>query len=868
MKFFAPEVVQTSAMDCGPAALKCLLEGFGVSASYGRLREACQTDVDGTSIDTLEDIAVQLGLDAEQIMVPKDHVLLDEADALPAIVVVRLPNGFTHFVVVWRRHGPWVQLMDPASGRRWWTREQLVERLYVHETSVPAEAFREWALSDDFAKPLARRMRDIGCEDDALVDQARAKDWSGLAALDAGTRMLGSLVASGAIAKGSDARAILAAILEDSSALPESWFTARPAPDVDGEPQVRMRGAVLLRVTGVSKLAEKRRDLPRDLARALDEPPTHPLRELARFVRESGWLTPSALLFAVTLAGLGALVEAVLLRAALDLPRDFATVEQRLGAVVALIVFLLGVRLLDGPIAASTVRIGRQIEVRLRRAFLEKIPRLEDRYFQSRPISDMAERAHAIAAVRTLPELGAGILRSCAELAATTFAIAWFDPPSAPFAIVIALGAVLVPLAWQPALLELDMRVRTHGGALARLTLDALLGLMPIRSHNAQTAIAREHESLLVEWTRSSRELVTASAWAGTIQYAVVVSAVAWMVVRFVARTEDTSGVLLLVYWGLALPTLSEEIALNLRQYPGQRNATMRLLEPLGALEEPTTDARADADSSGGVSIELRDVTVVAGGHTILSELSLEIRPGEQVAVIGPSGAGKSSLAGLLLGWHRAAAGDVLVDGSALDRAHLDRLRRCTAWVDPAIQVWNRSLLDNLQYGAEPSAADHLAAVLENADVQPLLDRLPSGLQTPLGEGGALVSGGEGQRVRLGRSMMRPNARLVVLDEPFRGLDRDRRRALLARAKNWWKQATLLCITHDVSETLDFDRVLVVEGGKIVEDAAPRTLADDPSSRYRALLLAERALLESLWGGPEWRRARLVGGQLTMRGER
>ena len=120
-RLLAPEVVQTSAMDCGPAALRCLLQGFGIAASYGRLREACQTDVDGTSIDTLEAVAGQLGLEAEQIMLPVDHVLLPEAQALPALVVVRHPNGVTHFVVAWRRHGPVVQVMDPATGRRWST---------------------------------------------------------------------------------------------------------------------------------------------------------------------------------------------------------------------------------------------------------------------------------------------------------------------------------------------------------------------------------------------------------------------------------------------------------------------------------------------------------------------------------------------------------------------------------------------------------------------------------------------------------------------------------------------------------------------------------------------------------------------------
>src|SRR5215469_15352483 len=161
-RFLVPEVVQASGMDCGPASLKALLEGFGIHASYGRLREACQTDVDGSSIDTMEEVARQLGLDAEQIMLPSDHVLLREAKALPAIVVVRLPNGTTHFVVVWRRHGPLLQLMDPATGRRWVTLRRFLEDLYIHTATVPAEAWREWAGSDLFQATLRRRLRDLG----------------------------------------------------------------------------------------------------------------------------------------------------------------------------------------------------------------------------------------------------------------------------------------------------------------------------------------------------------------------------------------------------------------------------------------------------------------------------------------------------------------------------------------------------------------------------------------------------------------------------------------------------------------------------------------------------------------------------------
>src|SRR5438034_7375089 len=96
-RFFVPEVVQTSAMDCGPAALKALFGGFGLYLSYGRLREACQTDVDGTSIDTLETVAQQLGMDAAQMLTPADLLLLPQSGCLPAIVAVRLPAGGTHF---------------------------------------------------------------------------------------------------------------------------------------------------------------------------------------------------------------------------------------------------------------------------------------------------------------------------------------------------------------------------------------------------------------------------------------------------------------------------------------------------------------------------------------------------------------------------------------------------------------------------------------------------------------------------------------------------------------------------------------------------------------------------------------------------
>ena len=145
-----------------PRTQKANSDSFGLSVSYGRLREACQTDVDGTSIDTLEEVAGQLGLEAEQVMVPADHLLLAGSDALPAIVVVRLASGTTHFVVAWRRHGGVVQVMDPSTGRRWPGVHSFLDEIYVHTMPLPAAQWREWAGSEGFLDPLTRRMTRLG----------------------------------------------------------------------------------------------------------------------------------------------------------------------------------------------------------------------------------------------------------------------------------------------------------------------------------------------------------------------------------------------------------------------------------------------------------------------------------------------------------------------------------------------------------------------------------------------------------------------------------------------------------------------------------------------------------------------------------
>jgi ABC-type bacteriocin/lantibiotic exporter with double-glycine peptidase domain len=893
-RIFVPEVVQTSAMDCGPAALKCLAEGFGIPVSYGRLREACQTDVDGTSIDTMEEVAVQLGLEAEQIMAPADFVLLPEANLLPAIAVVLRASKVTHFVVAWRGYGGLLQVMDPAIGRQWEPKAQFLSSLYIHTLAVPATGWREWAESEKFTLPLGRKLDDLGISrkaaDHFIESALSASGWQALSRLDAGTRCLSSMVRSGGIRRGGEAERVLDRLLKQSTRapkeerglIPSNYWSAWSAPPEDGEERVFFKGAVLVHVKGRRKesVVEESGKLPPDVAAALKEKPGRPAVELLRMLKADGLFAPALVVTALGLATLGVLVEAILFRSLLDMPREFGLSGQRLGVMAALLIFLTALMLLELPVMSGILRIGRHLEARLRTTFLEKIPKLGDRYFHSRLTSDMAERSHSTHRIRLLPGLGGQFLRSVFELMVTVAGIIWLDRALATPALVAASLAVGLPLVVQPLLTERDLRVRNHTGALSRFYLDALLGLVPVRTHKAERALRREHESLLVEWARASfsvqRLVIVVEALQGLTGFGLA----AWLMLNHISRAGETGGALLLVYWALNLPGLGEEIAQVMRQYPSYRNVTLRLLEPIGALEDKTTSPESadnlspvsagngfdSADPCLGVAIELVNVNVHAAGHTILEAINLKIEPSDHVAIVGLSGAGKSSLLGLFLGWYRSAEGSVLVDGAALEGASLDQLRKQTAWIDPAVHLWNRSLFSNLCYG-NPNGVP-TASLLEQSELRQLLEKLPDGLQTDLGESGGLVSGGEGQRVRFGRALLRRGVRLALLDEPFRGLDRHQRRELLARARAHWEGATLLCVTHDVGETMGFPRVLVVENGRIVEDGNPAELARQANSRYRALLEAEESVREGSWSGGQWRQLRLEDGRLLEKLER
>lgn len=880
-RWFAPEVVQTSEMDCGPAALKCLLEGFGIPANYGRLREACCTDVDGTSIDAVEEVAVQLGLDAEQLILPADHLLLSGADALPAAAIVKLPDGTPHFVTVWRTHGPLVQVMDPAIGRRWLIQRRFLTDLWIHRHRLEPEAWRAYAEGEGFLTPLRQRIDGLthGWTDrDRLIDEALGDPgWRSLAALDAAARLTGGLVAAGGLKKGREAVVALerffreAAHGDGASAIPAAYWSVVPA--ADGE-SLLFSGAVIVRAAGLNdpdRQEETPAPLPPDMAAAIATPELHPEREILRTLKSDGLLAPALALIALIAAAAGVTVQALILGGLLNVGRVAGLPVRGAGVVIAFFAVFLILLMLEMPLTALATRMGRRLEARLRIAFLEKIPRLPDDYLHSRLVSDMVQRAHNLRQLRSLPLLSFTLLRIFFGLLFTAAGVIWLNPDAWGTVSVTVTAAIAMSFAAQPLLREQDLRIRTIRGALTRYHLDALLGMIPIRSHSGQDAIRSRHERLLVKGIRAQTSFYRTDLFASGVEAVLGAGLAVWILWGYMSGQPSATGALLTIYWSLRLPMLGGDLVRTAQQYPMHRNRVRRILEPLGATEEDAEEARveksparAPAPAAQGAALRLEGVRVLAAGSEIVKDVDLRIDPGERIAVVGPSGAGKSSLAGVLMGLRQPAAGRILADGRPLTGAGRRRLRADTAWVDPTVALWNRSFLDNLLFGAPPGGGDGaLRTAIDMADLAETIRRMPRGLRTRLGESGRLVSGGEGQRVRLARAALRRNARLAILDEPFRGLARGQRRALLEKALAHWENATLLFISHDVADTLLLPRVLVMADGRIVEDGAPDDLRRQRHSLYRSMLKDEAAIAARFKEDAGWRRLWVENGRAS-----
>ena len=221
-------------------------------------------------------------------------------------------------------------------------------------------------------------------------------------------------------------------------------------------------------------------------------------------------------------------------------------------------------------------------------------------------------------------------------------------------------------------------------------------------------------------------------------------------------------------------------------------------------------------------------------GRTILNGLSFEVPAGSSVAIVGPSGAGKSTIGRLLFRFYDPQGGRILIDGQDIRKVQQDSVRAAIGIVPQDSVLFNDKLAYNIAYGAEDASDEDVAQAAQDAALMPLIERLPDGFETMVGERGLKLSGGEKQRVAIARTLVK-NPPILLLDEATSALDTRTEQEILGTLKRLEKGRTTLAIAHRLSTIADADRILVLDNGELAE------------SGTHAQLLARNGLYAEMW---------------------
>jgi ATP-binding cassette subfamily B protein len=203
--------------------------------------------------------------------------------------------------------------------------------------------------------------------------------------------------------------------------------------------------------------------------------------------------------------------------------------------------------------------------------------------------------------------------------------------------------------------------------------------------------------------------------------------------------------------------------------------------------------------------------------------VSFSVRAGEKVAIVGPSGAGKSTLFHLLLRFYDPTTGTISMDGVPIRAADPDTIRRRIALVPQDSVVFAASARDNIRFGRPEATDTEVERAADLAHASEFIRRLPGGFDSPLGERGVTLSGGQRQRIAIARAILR-DAPLLLLDEATSALDAESETLVQTALEELMRHRTTLVIAHRLATVLSCDRILVMDGGRIVEQGTHASL--------------------------------------------
>jgi len=432
------------------------------------------------------------------------------------------------------------------------------------------------------------------------------------------------------------------------------------------------------------------------------------------------------------------------------------------------------------------------------------------------------------------------------RLTADTFAIQTlamngFFPTVSALVMLVGMILVMARLDWQLTLVALAIcpllaaAIGQVGRRITRVATDARekesrlysvaqRAMSSIKVIQAFTGEEDEHRSFL-DVSRASLDanlslytVQTAYSMAVNVIGAIGTAGVIWFGATHVMSGTLTVGDLLVFTAYLAslyapINTISSTYGL----IQGARVGIGRVFEILETAPDVPDGARTlvRADVRGEVAFENVSFSYQPE-QPVLRELSFHVAPGETIAIVGPTGAGKSTLVSLLVRFYDPSSGRVLLDGQDLRTLAVRSLRRQVAMVLQPPLVFPTTLRENIAYGRRDASLDEIRAAARAAQLEPLLEKLPHGLDTEVGEKGATLSEGECQRLTIARAILR-DAPILILDEPTSALDAETEALLMGSLEELMRKRTSFVIAHRLSTVRRASRIMVLREGRIVE---------------------------------------------------